>query len=467
MLPRLIQRASIWVGVPFFLVACTFTYYGQLHRKQSGDTYGTVYTTVALVERQTIWLDGYLPYIKERTGERAYMLTEGPSGHTVTATPTASSLLALPVVAAFSAAGVEAGDFDTWMEAGMLTAAMAAAASVALLFLVLTQLTTRGRAAIIAATYAWGTLTWGVTGQALWQHAGAALALSTVLLALVQRRFTLAGAAAGAMVAFRLPMGIIALFLLPIVGRRWRDWARFALGLLPYAVALAAYNFVAFGSPLEQGYGTDHVRDVLDIDVSNLAQGLPGLLISPGRGLFVYSPILLFALFGAIRGWRIPVYRWCAVAAAAFIVIAANSSQWHGGESFGPRRLVDILPLLALLLVPALDAIWRTRWVWAYAALLAWSVSVQLLGTASWEVAAWYDERDITVNEAWWDPLDNEIVAIVQSPGLVPRLLAMLGILLGGILLGALATATTRSSSRAIGDRRERLIESRADEVRS
>src|SRR4029077_13430934 len=36
------------VGVVFLLVACTITYYGQLHRTQSGDVYGTIYTAVAL-----------------------------------------------------------------------------------------------------------------------------------------------------------------------------------------------------------------------------------------------------------------------------------------------------------------------------------------------------------------------------------------------------------------------------------
>jgi len=453
--------------VPFFLVACTFSYYGQLHREQSADTWGTIYTSVALVEQRTIWLDDYFPLIQERAGERPYMVQEGPGGHVVTSTPTASSLLALPVVAGFSAAGVEAEDFNAWLEAGMLAGSITAALSVAVLFLVLLQLTTRGRAALIAATYAWGTLSWGTNGQALWQHAGVALALSITLWALINRRLALAGFAAGAMVAFRLPTAILVLCLLPLVGKRLVDWRRFALGVLPYAVALAAYNFVAFGSPLEQGYGSGHLTNWISINAGNLAEGVPGLLVSPGRGLFVYSPILLFALFGAVRGWGTPLYRWCAVAAAVYVVFAANSINWHGGESFGPRRLADILPLLAVLLVPALDAVWRTRWMWLYGALLGWSVFVQLLGTASWEVAAWYDERDLTADGTWWDPVDNELVAILQSAGLVPRLLAMLGILAAGLALGALATVTTRSLNRAIGDARRSRLDAHADEVRS
>lgn len=438
------QRALAYVSVPFFLVACTLTYYGQLHRKQGGDTYGTVYTSVALVEQQTIWLDDYVPYIQERVGEYTYMLTTRPNGHVVTRTPTAASVLALPAVGLFSVAGVDSEDFDAWLEAAMLTAALAAAGSVGFLFAALRRLTTHARAALVAATYAWGTLTWGISGQALWQHPGAVLALSALLYALVSRRFTLAGAAAGAMVAFRLTTGVLALLLLPLVGRNLRNWAWFGLGLLPYVIVLAAYNAVAFGSPLEQGYGSGHVRGALSIDVGRVADGLAGLLVSPGHGLFVYSPVLLFALYGAFRGRRTPLYAWSAVAAAAYVVVAANSPQWHGGESFGPRRIVDVLPLLAVLLVPALDRIWATRWMWLYAGLLAWSVFVQVLGAAAWETGGWFDRTDLTDPSVWWDPLDNEIVAMLGSDGVVVRVLLMALLLAAGIGLGGLVSAGWR-----------------------
>ena len=65
---RRLAGALALVGIPFLLVACTFSYYGQLNRHQSGDTYGTVYTAVAIVDSGTIWLDRYLPYVQERSG---------------------------------------------------------------------------------------------------------------------------------------------------------------------------------------------------------------------------------------------------------------------------------------------------------------------------------------------------------------------------------------------------------------
>lgn len=437
-------RLFLYAGVPFFLVACTFTYYGQLNREQSGDTWGTVYTAVAIVQDHTIWLDKEMPLFRQHAGKYPFMVVPRADGHFVTRTPTASSVLALPIVAVFTAVGAKAQDWGTWMEAGMLTAALTTAASVAVMFVLLTRLTTRRRAALLAATYAWGTLEWGVSGQALWQHAGAALALALALLAFVDRRMVLAGAALAAMIAFRPATPVIALFLLPLVGRRLLDWGRFALGLAPFAVTLLVYNWVAFGSPFRQGYGTAHATSALTPNWQLIGHATLGLLVSPGRGLFVYCPVLLFAVLGIIRGWREPLYRWCFLAGAAYVVVAANSSDWYGGQSFGARRVIEIVPLLVVLLVPALDAVVRTKWLWSYLGLLAWSVFVELLAATGWPPGTyWFDRHPEPLPfSAWWSVTDNELVAMMQTPGVAVRLLEMVALLAFAVLLGALTDRT-------------------------
>jgi hypothetical protein len=438
---RLVRAA----GAPFLFVACVFTYYGQLNRVQSGDTYGTIYTALEMVRKHTIWLDDYFHIIQQHAGEHPYMVTTGPGGHLVNVTPSAASVLAVPVVAVFSAFGVNPQDWGAWMEADMLTAALASAASVAVVFILLTRLTTRGRAFLIAATYAWGTLEWGISGQALWEHTGATLALGVALLAFVDGRLVLAGAALAAMVAFRPTTPVIALCLLPLVGRNPRAWGRLLLGVAPFAIPFLVYNTIAFGSPLHQGYGTAHLSAQLTPHWRFMVQGTLGLLLSPGRGLFVYSPVVLFAVYGAIRGFRQPLYRWCAVASAAYVVVAANSNQWWGGESFGPRRLTDVLPALVLLLVPAIDAIARTRWLWVYLASLTWSVFVELLGAAAWPPSLWFDGNpDYTRYSIWWHVTNNELASKLGSNGLPLRLGEMLAICLCALWFGYLMSITLR-----------------------
>ena len=444
------RRGLLYSGVSFFLVACTFTYYGQLNRDQTGDTWGTIYTAVAIVQEHTIWLDRYLPLLQQHGGKAPYMIAPGPRGHIVNRTPTASSILALPVVAVFTVFGVNAQNWHAWMEAGMLTAALTAAATVAVMFVLLTRLTTRRRAALIAATFAWGTLEWGISGQALWQHGGAGLALAVALLALVDRRLALAGAAIAAMAAFRLSTPIIAIFLLPLVGRRPSDWGRFLLGTTPFVLPLALYNWVAFGSPLHQGYGTQHIVQALNFQSGELLRGTAGLLLSPGRGLFVYSPVLLFAIVGLVRGRRQPLYPLCALAAGAYVVAAANGWDWYGGQSFGARRITDILPLLAVLLVPAVDAIVRTKWLRVYVVLLGWSVFVEVLAATGWPPGTyWFDRHPEPIAfPLWWSVTDNELVAMLQTPGIAVRLLEMVLLLVGGIGLGYLATFVTNGMRR-------------------
>jgi hypothetical protein len=405
--------------------------------------YGTIYTSVAVVQKQTIWLDSYLPYIEQRSGEHPYMVSVRPSGHVVTSTPTASSILALPVVAAFTVAGARGQDWNAWMEASMLTAALTSAATVALLFVLLTRLTTRRRAAFIAVTYAWGTLAWGISGQALWQHGGAALALTVTLLALLDRRFVLAGLAITAMAAFRLTTPVLAVCLLPLIGRRPGDWLRFLLAAAPLPLALGIYNTVAFGSPFRQGYGSNRITDSAQLKGGRVLDGIPGLLVSPGRGLFVYSPVLLFAIVGAIAGRRQLLYRLSAISFAVYVVVVANVSQWWGGEGFGARKLAEALPLLAVLLVPAVDAIVRRRWQWLYVALLGWSVFVELLAAAAWP-DSWFGAHDLTKNATWWHPLDNEIVAMLESGSTAWRLPLMC--LISLLALGAAASVSAYAS---------------------
>ncbi len=449
-----VYRGLLSVGVPFFVVACVFSYYGQLNRTPSADTYGTTFTAVAIVQKHTIWLDDYVPYIQAHAGKYPYMLKEiqfRGATHAVTATPTASSAMALPVVALFNLFGAKASAWGAWMEAGMLTAALAAAASVGILFALLRRLTTQRRAALIGATYAWATFQWGVSGQALWQHGGACLALTTALYALTDRRLVLAGAATAAMVAFRPTTPVIALCLLPLIGRRLFDWLRFAIGVLPFALPLALYNWVAFGSPLHQGYGTGHATGFLDLQSGRDLYGIPGLLVAPGRGLLVYSPVLAFAVLGAIRGWRQPIYRWSAIAVVAYVVVIGNDNLWYGGESFGARKLTEVVPLLIVLLVPAVDAIVRTRWIWAYVGLLAWSVFVELVGASEQPADIWFNgpkPHDLSSYSTWWSLTDNELVAILRTPGSAVRLAEMAALLLGSVLLGLIADRSLVRSRR-------------------
>jgi hypothetical protein len=81
------------------------------------------------------------------------------------------------------------------------------------------------------------------------------------------------------------------------------------------------------------------------------------LLVSLHRGVFVYMPVLLFAMVGAIRLARAREWDRLVVPAAnvlAFLIaVSCFQAGWHGGDSAGPRYMIASIPFWCLLLPPA------------------------------------------------------------------------------------------------------------------
>ena len=445
-----IEREIVPLGAVFLLVASLVSFYGQLNRKQAGDTYALVYTAVAIARDGTVQLDRFLPVIQERAGERPGQVEESDDGHFYSHFPIAPSLAAVPAVGALALAGVPPGDWDAHMEAGHLTGSLLAAIAVALFFLLLTRLTTPGRAFVVAAIFAWGTMIWTVAGQGLWGHSLAVLALVAALYALVTERWALAGLALSTMVAARPSTALVALLLAPLLVRRPYAplWA--LLGALPPALAVAWFNTAAYGCITCTGYSDDLGTEA---GFSGpLVEGLLGNTVSPGRSIFVYSPVLLLSIAGGVLAWRRRLYLCAALAVVAHVLLLSKWFEWWGGEVFGPRQLVDVLPLFALLLVPALDR-WRASrdFVWLFGALAGLSVLIHLLGAGMWTSTLWYDLHDVRSFGSWWDPTDTEVVALFSdAERLVTRGGAMAAIVALALAAGWLATriaATVRAPS--------------------
>jgi hypothetical protein len=168
-----------------------------------------------------------------------------------------------------------------------------------------------------------------------------------------QRTLFVAGLAAGLLVATRVASGIA----LPLLGcyLLWLSWrARkchwplaWGLGLLPGFVLIGWYNLVRFGTPLASGYGSE-----ADLFTTPLFYGLYGLLLSPGKSLFLYAPPLVLGFAGAFRLARkhTPLLLLIYGLVLAHILLYARWGEWAGGGVWGPRFL---LPIVALLLLPA------------------------------------------------------------------------------------------------------------------
>jgi hypothetical protein len=142
----------------------------------------------------------------------------------------------------------------------------------------------------------------------------------------------------------------------------------FIAGCIPPGLIQAFYNFMCFGSPLASSYA--YANDLVMWKVNGKLFGIPHfdtiiqLLISPYRGIFFSSPVLLMAFPGAIfllksSTWRAEAVL-CAVGSLCLFIFIASFHAWHGGWAPGPRYLLPAFPWFFLLAALALKIFPKT-----------------------------------------------------------------------------------------------------------
>lgn len=161
-----------------------------------------------------------------------------------------------------------------------------------------------------------------------------------------------------------------------------RGLLAFLLAGAPAAALQLGYNWACFGSPLTSSYALSNPSIMFAVDGRTFTFPTPlriyQLLISPARGLFMTSPLLVLAIPGARailrEGGRLTREVWLALGvAASFLLFVASFSGWHGGSAAGPRYLLPVYPFVFLL-----AAAWLPRAPRAFAALGCLSVVINL-----------------------------------------------------------------------------------------
>jgi len=134
---------------------------------------------------------------------------------------------------------------------------------------------------------------------------------------------------------------------------RWRELAAIAIaGALVMLPQLLIY-FRATGRFLVSSYG--------DLGFNFTSPHLWGVLFSVQKGLFFWSPLLLLAVAGWIRGHKAtrPFVAGALVVMAIDIYLIASWWDWQFGSSYGHRGFIDTLPLFALGLASLFE--WSTE----------------------------------------------------------------------------------------------------------
>jgi hypothetical protein len=249
-----------------------------------------------------------------------------------------------------------------------------------------------GSALFATLAFAFGTLYFPYATMLLEHDLVAVALLCACLLVFGARspaRLFGAGLCAGAAVVFSY-LSIVAVVLIAgyvawRVGRP-RGVLAFAAGTIPPFVVLAAYNIACFGKLVATNYAWENPifkeagGGVLELFASPRADVLLALLVSPTRGLFVGTPVLVLGVIGLVAMLRRPDLRPEGLLFAAMIahIFLFNMSftAWKGGWACGPRYLIPAIPFLALpIAVVPKSAAWVQR------TLLAISIAAMALVT--------------------------------------------------------------------------------------
>jgi hypothetical protein len=313
-----------------------------------------------------------------------------------------------------------------------LTASALVAAAVALVFLTLTRVASTGVALAVAVGLGLGTNWWGTFAKSLGQHEVVAFGLALMLFAwlrpvpeLTTRRLLVG--AAGLALAVTARFQIAPLVAVLLFGLLMRVGFRRALVPATLVTASLATLFVLQYYWFGHIFGAMPRLEALHPDVHGVSTsisrtpwvGAAGMLISPNRGLFVFSPIALVAILGIpalVRRHPTLGAGWALIAALVQFLVYSCYSVWWGGFSYGPRYVLDVVVLLtpaaAVALMTSLSSK-SARTVTAVA--LAWSIVVA--ATDVFRANTW-NARPLNVDqhhERLWDWRDLQIVRGWQS----------------------------------------------------
>ena len=122
------------------------------------------------------------------------------------------------------------------------------------------------------------------------------------------------------------------------------------------AIPFLAQSVLVYHWPLAPYFVAQRFLDVSPGSLPRLLAALAGQCISPSRGLFTFSPFLLFSLAGMYlafrRGWQTPLVYYLAAGVALHWMAISAFGDWTGGYSFGPRYFSDVVPILIVLSRP-------------------------------------------------------------------------------------------------------------------
>lgn len=378
----------------------------------SFDSKWSIHTAMSLIREGNTDLDEYVTLVERH---QDYTL-ERINNHYYNFYPIGTSILAIPyvfIVDTFMRSGFFI-DFEQFINQYALIPAgiekFAASNMIALssLFIYLIGcflFEKRAYPLLLTGIFAFCTPAWSIGSRALWQHSSSLLILTVSLYLLLLARhkphyepWAIRLVSLPLMFSYLVrPTNWISILILTIfiLIHHRKHFLSYCLWSLLVVIPFCLYNFRIYNLLLSPYYFPQ-----IQLELSTqILEALAGNLFSPSRGVFMFSPIFLFSIYGVVLKIKNKHTDSLDYALGLIIIlhwiVSSLHPNWWAGHTYGPRYFTEMSPYFLYLLVPALvhiPKLQRTK-KFVVVGLLFWTIAISFFihyrGATSEDVYAW------------------------------------------------------------------------------
>lgn len=208
------------------------------------------------------------------------------------------------------------------------------------------------------------------------------------------------------------------------------------LGLLPSLYTYFWFNNIRFGGATHTGYGSAGIPLPTIPPAYVILEGIWGLLLSPGKSIFIYSPILLILILFWFKFKKKYLPELIAGLTIFFIYLWQMGTLlgdvdflvWHGDSSWGPRYMLPILPLLFVVIAVIYKELSKKQKYFVFYPLIILGFFINLLSVllpyqirfAGLQTDAHFNNRNFNVYE-YGNEIPRYMPAFKMSKTLVKR----------------------------------------------
>ena len=422
-----IHRRKMWIALANhgLIIASVFVFIFSTHfwgsqTSTSSDSMWTITTALSIIREKNIDLDEYIHLIREQQ----FYAIENVGRHQYPVSPVGTPLLSVPFVYAldrFLERGLamdlgKALRYDYGIRGGLevwIASMFVAFSAIGVYAVSYVRTKDVKHSLLLVGIFAFCTSAWSTASRALWQHTSSIVLLTLVLLAFVWAKEHPASTPlmirlASVLLAFSFvvrPTNSVSILVFTIyVFMHYRkQFLAYCLWSLFVAIPFFVFNWRVYHSLLSSYYLPQRIGSN-----PHFLEALAANLCSPARGLFVFSPVFLFSVYGMALKFhqkRITGFDYSLLIILVLHWLTISSfPHWWGGHSFGPRFFSDMLPYLLYFLIPALNHIEtlrgmkKTGMIGLFCLTIAISGWIHYRGATDWAVHAW-NSQPMNVDE--------------------------------------------------------------------